>query len=100
MRQFHEETGNHISGTDFIPLATIKLKSGKLIIAWAVEEYFATPFLHSNLFQMEWPPKSGKLQAFPETDKGEWFTIEEAKIKMYESQHPFLDKLIEIVLGR
>lgn len=96
-REFNEETGNLITSKNFRELTTIKLKSGKLINAWAVEEYFATPFLHSNLFQMEWPPKSGKLQAFPETDKAAWFTIEEAKKKAYESQHPFFDKLLEIL---
>lgn len=98
-REFNEETGNTITATDFIPLTHVKLKSGKLITAWAVEQYFATPFIHSSLFEMIWPPKSNKLQAFPETDKAGWFTIEEARIKMYESQHPFLDKLVETVKG-
>ena len=96
-REFNEETGNLITNKNFTELTTIKLKSGKLITAWAVEEYFTTPFLHSNLFKMEWPPKSGKLQAFPETDKAGWFTIEEAKTKIYESQYPFLNRLIEIL---
>ena len=96
-REFQEETGNQISAKNFILLTSVKLKSGKLITAWAVNAYFETPFLSSNFFQMEWPPKSGNLQSFPETDNAAWFTIEEAKIKLYESQHPFMDKLVEIL---
>ncbi len=99
-REFEEETGNRITATDFTPLTSIKLKSGKVITAWAVQEYFETPFISSNLFEMEWPPKSGKTQSFPETDKASYFTIEEAKIKLYESQHPFLERLIEILKAR
>ncbi len=95
-REFEEETGNRITIEKFIPLTTVKLKSGKRITAWAVNEYFEIPFLQSNLFEMEWPPKSGKMQSFAETDNAGWFTVEEAKIKMYESQHPFIDALIKI----
>ncbi len=96
-REFNEETGNTISATNFIQLTSVKLKSGKVITAWAVNEYFEKPFVSSNLFQMEWPPKSGNMQSFPETDNANWFTVEEAKIKMYESQHPFVDALLEII---
>lgn len=94
-RELEEETGNVIANKTFIPLTSVKLKSGKLITAWAVNEYFETPFLKSNLFQMEWPPRSGKLQSFPETDNAAYFTVEEAKVKLYESQHPFVDELMK-----
>ena len=96
-REFEEETGNRIQDEKFIPLTSVKLSSGKIITAWAVNDYFETPFISSNLFEMEWPPKQGKRQWFPETDKARYFTIEEAKIKLYESQHPFMDKLVEIL---
>src|SRR5579875_567411 len=89
-REFEEETGNVISAKTFIPLTSVQLKSGKVITAWAVNEYFETPFIKSNLFQMEWPPRSGKIGFFHETDNAAYFTIEEAKIKLYESQHPFM----------
>lgn len=98
-REFEEETGNVISSKTFVPLTSVKLKSGKLITAWAVNEYFETPFIKSNLFQMEWPPHSGKLQSFPETDNAAYFKVEEAKVKMYESQHPFVDKLVEVLIN-
>ncbi len=94
-REFEEETGNVITAKTFIPLTSVKLKSGKVITAWAVNEYFETPFIKSNLFQMEWPPHSGKMGAFPETDNAAYFTIEEAKIKLYESQHPFIEELVK-----
>ena len=96
-REFEEETGNKISAEKFTLLTSVKLKNGKVIIAWAVNEYFETPFISSNLFQMEWPPRSGKMQSFPETDNAGYFTVEEAKVKLYESQHPFLDKLMELL---
>ena len=96
-REFEEETGNKISVEKCIPLTSVKLKSGKVITAWAVNEYFKIPFIQSNLFQMEWPPKSGNMQSFPETDNAAYFTVEEANIKLYESQHPFIDKLIEVL---
>ena len=93
-REFWEETGNEVTATDFIYLTSVKLKSGKKISAWACCQYFETPFLQSNLFEMEWPPKSGVKKWFPETDAAKWFTVEEAKEHMYESQHPFLDALL------
>ncbi len=96
-REFEEETGNVISSKTFIPLKSVKLKSGKLITAWAVNEYFETPFIKSNLFQMEWPLHSGKIGSFPETDNAAYFTIEQAKVKLYESQHPFADELVKLL---
>ncbi len=96
-REFEEETGNRISAENYIGLTSVKLKSGKLVTAWAVKAFFESPFISSNLFQMEWPPRSGKFQSFPETDRADYFTLEEAKIKLYESQHPFIDKLAEIL---
>lgn len=96
-REFKEETGNEILVEKYILLTSVKLSSGKIITAWAANDYFDTPFVSSNLFEMEWPPKQGKMQWFPETDNAAWFTIDEAKKKMYESQHPFIDKLVEIL---
>ncbi|MGI8952128.1 MAG: NUDIX domain-containing protein [Chitinophagaceae bacterium] len=93
MREFEEETGNKIITDNFIPLSPVKLKSGKKISAWATKASFEKCFIQSNFFEMEWPPKSGKMQSFPEVDKAEWFTIQQAKIKLYSSQVSFVEEL-------
>jgi predicted NUDIX family NTP pyrophosphohydrolase len=62
-REFFEETGNEIKSDNFIPLASVKIKSGKVINAWAVAADFENCFIRSNLFEMEWPPKSGNLRS-------------------------------------
>ncbi len=98
-REFEEETGNKIEVSEYLPLGNITLRSGKVITAWAVQQYFETPFLQSNVFEMEWPPKSGKKATFPETDNAAYFTPAEAKIKMYESQHPFIDRLLQLLMS-
>jgi predicted NUDIX family NTP pyrophosphohydrolase len=92
MREFGEETGQSING-DFIPLKPVKLKSGKKIFAWAIEGDIDHEVVVSNLFEMEWPPKSGKQQSFPEIDKAGWFDIETAKTKINAAQGAFIDEL-------
>lgn len=96
-REFTEETGNILPQGEFIRLQPVKLKSGKVITAWAVAADFSQPFISSNLFEMEWPPKSGKKQSFPETDKAEWFTLKEAKLKINSGQVNLIEQL-ELVL--
>lgn len=91
-REFKEETGHAVAG-DFTPLTPVKQKAGKTICAWAVEGDIDADAIKSNLFEMEWPPKSGKKQAFPEVDRGAWFTVEQAKEKMNLSQAALLDEL-------
>lgn len=95
-REFEEETGNSISG-NFIALTPIKIKSGKVIGCWAVEANFEQPFISSNYFEMEFPPKSGKMQIFAETDKAEWFTIKAARKKIHTSQILLLDELVRLL---
>src|SRR5437868_879860 len=77
-REFYEETGHYIDGT-FIQLNPVRLKSGKIVNAWAVEGDIDHANIKSNLFEIEWPPKSGRMQSFPEVDRAGWFTIDEAK---------------------
>jgi len=91
-REFNEETGTVING-DFIKLDPVRSRSGKMIYSWAVSSELENVFVCSNTFTMEWPPKSGKTQSFPEIDKGAWFEIEEAKQKINTSQIPMLDQL-------
>jgi predicted NUDIX family NTP pyrophosphohydrolase len=94
IRETKEEIGLEVKG-DFIDLSSVRMKSGKIIYAWAVETDFDPAQLESNTFEMEWPPKSGKTQAFPEIDKAEWFTPEEANVKLNETQRQFLQRLLD-----
>ena len=95
--EFTEETGNIIGSSDFIELGAVRLKSGKTVLAWAVETDFERPYISSNSFEMEWPPRSGKVMLFPEVDKAEWFTMDIAKQMIHPAQIKFLDTL-EIIL--
>lgn len=95
-REFEEETGCKIQ-TDLLELGTIKQPSKKLITIFAVEMEIDVNMVKSNLFEMEWPPKSGNIQKFPENDKAQWFTIEEARKKIFKGQKVFLDRLVDIL---
>jgi predicted NUDIX family NTP pyrophosphohydrolase len=95
-REFQEETGFQASG-EFIPLSSLKQPSGKVISAWALEGDCDAASIRSNTFSMEWPPRSGKQQEFPEVDRAGWFTIPAAKEKVLRGQVPFLDELKEIL---
>ncbi|MEP7232572.1 MAG: NUDIX domain-containing protein [Ginsengibacter sp.] len=97
-REFLEETGVNLSG-DFIELKPVKLKSGKKVSAWAIEKNIDAGNIASNTFEMEWPPRSGKSQSFPEVDKGEWFGFEKARKKINVMQVALLDQLEKILAG-
>jgi predicted NUDIX family NTP pyrophosphohydrolase len=94
-REFLEETGQAIDG-NFIPLEPVTLKSGKIVHAWAVEGDIDAETVYSNLFEMEWPPKSGKKQSFPEIDRAGWFDLNEARAKINGVQAKLIDNLINI----
>ena len=91
-REFQEETGSPVSG-EFIPLMPLKQPSGKLVHAWAVSGDIDASSITSNTFSIEWPPRSGRQQEFPEVDRGEWLTIAAAKEKVSVGQRGFLDQL-------
>jgi predicted NUDIX family NTP pyrophosphohydrolase len=91
-REFEEETGCKPLG-HFIPLRPMKQKSGKIVHAWAVEGDLDPAAIKSNIFTMEWPPKSGKLAEFPEVDRAEFFDIEAAKKKINPAQAAMLVEL-------
>jgi len=95
-REFEEEMGSKPAG-EFQPLGTLKQPSGKVIHAWAAESDFDTATVASNLFSMEWPPRSGKMGEFPEVDRAGWFSVEEARLKILKGQAPFLDRLLALV---
>lgn len=92
-REFLEEIGFPVPEGECIPLGTIKQKSGKIVHAWGIEGDIDVSKSKSNTFSIEWPLNSGKMQDFPEVDKAEFFTLEEAKRKINPSQLPFLKKL-------
>ncbi len=94
LREFYEETGSEVSG-DFIELTPVKLKSGKVIHAFALENDLDTSTIKSNLFPMEWPPKSGRTQEFPEVDRGCWFDLATARKKLNPAQSALIDDLAE-----
>ena len=91
-REFAEELGSDVSG-EFIALHPIRQASGKLVYAWAIESEFDTATFRSGTFSMEWPPRSGRQQDFPEVDRAEWFTIDDAKRKINKAQIALLDQL-------
>lgn len=91
-REFAEETGFTASG-DFIPLKSVKLKSGKVIRAWAFEGDCDPLSIKSNTFTMEWPPRSGRQREFPEVDHAAWFTFEEAQKSIHPGQSALIEEL-------
>ena len=96
MREFEEETGLKISG-DFIELKPVKQKGGKIVYAWAVEADFDASDIQSNMFKLEWPPKSGVMRDYPEVDRAGWFDLETAKLKMLASQTGLIEQLQEFL---
>jgi len=91
-REFEEELGSTASG-EFIALAPIRQASGKVVHAWAVEADFDPTTFMSGMFSMEWPPRSGRQQEFPEVDRAEWFSVDDARRKINNAQTAFLDQL-------
>jgi predicted NUDIX family NTP pyrophosphohydrolase len=98
-REFEEETSIVPQGV-FLPIGVIKQQSGKIVTAWAFEGNLDPADVKSNFFSMEWPPKSGKVQQFPEVDRGEWFPFNIARKKILKGQAGFLDQLLEILAVR
>jgi predicted NUDIX family NTP pyrophosphohydrolase len=93
-REFQEETGFAPDG-EFLDLGTVTQGSGKIVSAWAIEGDFDPAKLISNFCEVEWPPRSRKMISIPEVDRGAWYSLEEARRKMFRAQLPFLDRLQE-----
>ena len=89
-REFLEETGCAPEG-DFVPLGDFRYSSGKIVSAWAVEGDFNLNEFRSELFEMEWPPKSGRMQEFPEADRAGWFGLDKAREKIVKGQVAIVD---------
>jgi len=95
-REFGEETG-WPSVPPFLPLGSIKQRGGKVVTAWAFESDQEPATLVSNTFEMMWPARSGRLQTFPEADRAGWFTPEEARRRIIESQAEFIARLEQML---
>jgi predicted NUDIX family NTP pyrophosphohydrolase len=91
-REFAEELGVELDQA-LRPLGEVSQKGGKLVVAFAAEGDFDIAALRSNTFEMEWPPRSGRRQAFPEIDRAEWFALPVAQQKIIAGQRPLLDRL-------
>ncbi len=92
-REFAEETGQELPDGPTIDLGEIRQKSGKRVLAWGVEGDFDSETAVSNSFEMEWPPRSGRIREFPEIDRVAWFGLDDAREKIKAAQAPFLDRL-------
>jgi predicted NUDIX family NTP pyrophosphohydrolase len=96
VREFEEETGLSVEGT-FVALTPRKQPSGKVVHAFALECDLDPSSIRSNSFSMEWPPRSGRLQSFPEVDRAAWFTLEIARAKLHRGQVGFIDELARML---
>lgn len=97
LREMGEELGAApvLDLDDLIELGSVRQRAGKVVEAWAAEAEFDPAALASNAFTMEWPPRSGKEQEFPEVDRAEWFELEGARRKILPAQSALLDRLLE-----
>ena len=94
-REFKEELSLDLPTGKWLDLGTVKQKSGKIVTAWAVEGDVDNTRIKSNMVKAEWPPRSGQIMEWPEVDKAEWFTLEEASEKLNRAQVGFLERLAE-----
>jgi predicted NUDIX family NTP pyrophosphohydrolase len=98
IREFQEETGLAVDlAAELISLGTVKHKSGKLVYAWAIEGDCDSSAVRSNTFEIEWPPKSGKKQTFPEIDRAAFFMMAAAEKKMHPTEFEFLPRLVGLL---
>jgi predicted NUDIX family NTP pyrophosphohydrolase len=95
VREFFEEIGVMVAGP-FLELGAIRQRSGKTVHAWAAEASILGPLpVSSNEFELEWPPRSGRRQRFPEVDRADFFSIAEAKTKILAAQQPLIERLLQ-----
>ena len=93
-REFFEELGAEVSGP-LVPLGEIRQAGGKRVLGFAAEGDFDCAALKSNTFEMEWPPRSGKMRDFPEVDRAQYFDLATAKLKMHPAEWPLVERLVQ-----
>ena len=99
-REFAEEMGSPVPATEFIELGELRTSSTKLVTIWAAEGDLDATATRSNTFSMEWPPRSGRVQEYPEIDRSAWLPVEQAREKLVKGQAPFLDRLLAALAAR
>ncbi|HEX4805643.1 MAG TPA: NUDIX domain-containing protein [Conexibacter sp.] len=102
LRELEEETGaafGDVPADALLALGEVRLRSGKVVAAWALERDLDADAIVSNTFELEWPPRSGRIRAFPEVDRAAWLTLDAAREKLLPGQAPFLDRLARLVGG-
>ncbi len=92
-REFEEELGTPVPAQVFLPLGELRTTSSKVLTVWAAEGDLDAGTCVSNTFELEWPPRSGRVQEFPEIDRAAWFGLDEARAKLVKGQIGFLDRL-------
>ena len=97
-REFEEELGSSVPTQELVPLGALRVTSGKVLTVWAAEGDLDAAAAQSNTFTVEWPPRSGRVQEFPEIDRAAWFGLDEARSKLVKGQVPFLDRLRDDVI--
>jgi len=95
-REFEEELGAKAPDGELVSLGVVRQAGGKLVRAWAAPGDLDVEGVKSMTFELEWPPRSGRKQAFPEVDRAAWFDLEEARRKILAGQAPFIDRLEQI----
>ncbi len=93
LREFREETGHEPPRGKAVPLPPVRLGGGKLVLSWALEGDLDPDTVRSNTFEMEWPPRSGRMRSFPEIDRARWFTLEEAARRANPAYAPLFEAL-------
>ena len=99
LREAQEELGISLQGT-LVPLGPLRQAGGKIVEGFALEQDLDATAVVSNRFEIEWPPRSGLYQSFPEIDAARWFSVAEAEAMMLPSQQPFLDRLADYLALR
>jgi predicted NUDIX family NTP pyrophosphohydrolase len=95
-REFEEELGSPVPAADLVPLGELRA-GAKVLTLWAAEGDLDATATRSNTFALEWPPRSGRVQEFPEIDRAAWFGVEEARAKLVKGQVPVLDRLLALL---
>ena len=97
LREFAEETGTLLPAGELVELGAVELKSGKVVLGFAIAGDIDASTVTSNTFELEWPPRSGRKQSFPEIDRAEWFGLQAARAKLNPAQAAFVDRLAALL---
>jgi predicted NUDIX family NTP pyrophosphohydrolase len=98
-REFEEELGSPVPAEEYVALGEMRQPSGKVLTVWAAQGELDATASHSNTFELEWPPRSGRVQEFPEIDRSAWMPLRQARLALVSGQVPFLDRLMAALAG-